>query len=45
MSEPVTRGRPEALEPEATRREPIFNLPAVVVLLIVLCVMIHLLRV
>jgi membrane associated rhomboid family serine protease len=45
MSEPVTRGRPAALEPEAARREPIFNLPTVVVLLIVLCVMIHLLRV
>lgn len=43
MSEPVTSD--EAAEPLETRREPIFNLPRVVVVLIALCALIHLTRI
>lgn len=44
MSEPVTTNGSDASEPVETRREPIFNLPGVVVVLIAICTLIHLLR-
>lgn len=37
--------QPAAAAPEAERREPVFNLPPVVVTLIAVCVVIHLIRV
>jgi membrane associated rhomboid family serine protease len=44
MSEPMTRSGDDALEPAEVSREPIFNMPGVVVALIALCTLIHLLR-
>lgn len=50
MSEPVSpsdieQGEPAGREPEERRREPVFNLPPVVLAVIGICVAVHLIRV
>ena len=45
MSGPVLDDGQETLDAPPERREPVFNLPAVVLLLIVICVGLHLIRV
>jgi membrane associated rhomboid family serine protease len=44
MNEPAATGSNDAVEAADTRREPIFNLPSVVALLIALCTLVHLAR-
>jgi membrane associated rhomboid family serine protease len=44
MSEPVPSDRPESEDLDPQRREPVFNLPAVVAALIAVCAGLHLVR-